>query len=353
MALAAGESEVLTGLVANSRPLETDGQRLLGLFLNTLPLRLEAASRAKAGGGSCGGSSPPSRTRCPIAATRRDACSAASARASRSSRRPSTTTTSTSTRAWPAATGIEVSQPRMFEYTNFTLMANFDLAPGGEGLVLRLNYDSAEIEAGQAESLAGYYLKALEALAAAPEAEALEADLLGAERATVLEAFNATQVAWRGEREQGARETLSSAFGRQARETPEAAAVIVDGGETLSYRELDERSNQVGRWLRAAGRGSGRRGGRAGGAFGGDDGGDLRGAEGGRGLPAPGGRVAGGAGRGRCWPTAAPRCCSWSPAWRTAWATGRAGGWPSTAEWPERGRRGRCRRWPGRGTWPT
>ncbi|MBD2776531.1 non-ribosomal peptide synthetase [Iningainema tapete] len=35
------QSDVLTGLVSNGRPEEADGERVLGLFLNTLPLRLQ------------------------------------------------------------------------------------------------------------------------------------------------------------------------------------------------------------------------------------------------------------------------------------------------------------------------
>ncbi|BAZ03055.1 amino acid adenylation domain-containing protein (plasmid) [Tolypothrix tenuis PCC 7101] len=35
-----GETEIVTGLVSNGRPTETDSDRVLGLFLNTIPLRL-------------------------------------------------------------------------------------------------------------------------------------------------------------------------------------------------------------------------------------------------------------------------------------------------------------------------
>ncbi len=253
--LAAGGGEVLTGLVSNSRPLELDGQRLLGLFLNTLPLRLKQA----------GGESWRQLARRVFAAEqaslphRRYPAGRLQRRYGREEGLFETAFNYNHFHVYQGLAGrdgIEVSQPRMFEYTNFTLMANFDLAPAGEGLVLRLNYDSAQVDAGQAESLAGYYLAALAALAATPEADAWETDLLGPERETVLETFNATAVAWPGEEsgeENPAAETLLSGFARQARRTPAAAAVIVDGGETLSYRELDERSNQLGRWLRGQG----------------------------------------------------------------------------------------------------
>ena len=41
LAVFSGEEEIVTGLVSNGRPTETDSDRLLGLFLNTLPLRLK------------------------------------------------------------------------------------------------------------------------------------------------------------------------------------------------------------------------------------------------------------------------------------------------------------------------
>ena len=40
LGLLGGTTDVLTGLVANGRPEERDGERVLGLFLNTLPFRL-------------------------------------------------------------------------------------------------------------------------------------------------------------------------------------------------------------------------------------------------------------------------------------------------------------------------
>ncbi len=39
-----GESEIVTGLVTNGRPERQDGERVIGLFLGTLPLRLRFAA---------------------------------------------------------------------------------------------------------------------------------------------------------------------------------------------------------------------------------------------------------------------------------------------------------------------
>ncbi|KAB0630716.1 hypothetical protein F7R25_37310, partial [Burkholderia stagnalis] len=41
LSLASGARDVVTGLVSNGRPAETDGAAMVGLFLNTLPFRLD------------------------------------------------------------------------------------------------------------------------------------------------------------------------------------------------------------------------------------------------------------------------------------------------------------------------
>ena len=72
------------------------------------------------------------------------------------------------------------------------------------------------------------------------------ADLLGAEREQVVEAFNATAV------EYPVGHTLQAPFEAQAERTPEAVAVAYED-RSWTYRELDERSNQLGHWLQAQG----------------------------------------------------------------------------------------------------
>src|SRR5438445_10431971 len=43
MGFLTGQQDITTGLVSNGRPQTTDGERLIGLFLNTLPFRLRNA----------------------------------------------------------------------------------------------------------------------------------------------------------------------------------------------------------------------------------------------------------------------------------------------------------------------
>ena len=69
------------------------------------------------------------------------------------------------------------------------------------------------------------------------------------ERRQLFEEWNATAVPYPREG------SVVSEFARQVLETPESVAVEY-AGESLSYRELDARSNQLAHWLRGPGRGS-------------------------------------------------------------------------------------------------
>ncbi|MDX1997183.1 MAG: amino acid adenylation domain-containing protein [Thermoanaerobaculia bacterium] len=63
-----------------------------------------------------------------------------------------------------------------------------------------------------------------------------------------LAAWNATSVDYGA-----AKETLVSLFEAQVDRTPEAAAVVMDGGSSLTYAQLDARANQLAHRLRALG----------------------------------------------------------------------------------------------------
>ena len=168
------------------------------------------------------------------------------ARGRRSSRRPSTTTTSTSTRVWPDEEGIEVSQPRMFEYTNFTLMANFDLAPGGgrTGAAAELRLGAG---GGGAGRVAGGLLPAGPRGPGrrAPRPSALEADLLGRRaEPRCWRRSTPREVSWPDEGP--GEETLLSAFERQARRDARGR-----GGDRR--RRPDAELSRVGRALQPGG----------------------------------------------------------------------------------------------------
>ncbi|HEX7240035.1 MAG TPA: AMP-binding protein, partial [Longimicrobiaceae bacterium] len=129
-------------------------------------------------------------------------------------------------------------------------VAKFDLglamADGEATLAATLDYRVALFEAATIARLAGHLEAVLEALAAEPERRLSELPLLrGAERARVLEAWNAT-----GAEAPGA--CVHELFAEQARRTPDAPAVVGEG-RTLTYGELERSANRLAHSLRRLG----------------------------------------------------------------------------------------------------
>ncbi|HET7233974.1 MAG TPA: amino acid adenylation domain-containing protein, partial [Longimicrobium sp.] len=117
---------------------------------------------------------------------------------------------------------------------------------GGE-LRGALEYSTTLFDSGTIERMLGHLRVLLEAVAAAPGLRVSELPLLDdAERSHVLGTLSAPAATF------AADETLHARFARQAALTPHRAAVTFDG-ESLSFAELDRRSNQLAYWLRARG----------------------------------------------------------------------------------------------------
>ncbi|MFD5429922.1 amino acid adenylation domain-containing protein, partial [Streptomyces sp. NPDC127084] len=138
-----------------------------------------------------------------------------------------------------------------------TGLAKFDLGftlaeqdgPAG-GLHGELDYRADLFDEGTARSLAERLVRVIGALAADPDAPAGLVDVLGeGERSTVLEEWGAGTPG-------PERLTLPELFEARVAETPDAPAVVQGPhGETLTYRELDERANRLARHLVALGAG--------------------------------------------------------------------------------------------------
>ena len=130
MSLVGNQQDVLTGLVANSRPEESDGERVVGLFLNTLPFPLRPGRRHVAG--TLPRRIPAEQSLLPH---RRYPWAHAAERGGQ----PLFETAFNYNhfhvyQGLAGLDGVEVDEPEIFEYTNFTLMANFDLDPASSEL---------------------------------------------------------------------------------------------------------------------------------------------------------------------------------------------------------------------------
>ncbi|QTI87532.1 non-ribosomal peptide synthetase [Streptomyces sp. AgN23] len=144
-----------------------------------------------------------------------------------------------------AAHGLGIRQERDVEPTNFAL--SVVVAPE-ERLSISLDYDPAAFDAPTIERLGRYLRTLLEEMAADPERRLDELPLIGeGETRGILDRFSGTVTA-------APHTVLPALFEAQAARTPDAVAVLGDGGR-LTYRELNERANRLARLLIGSGAG--------------------------------------------------------------------------------------------------
>ncbi|WP_249605195.1 non-ribosomal peptide synthetase [Chromobacterium sp. IRSSSOUMB001] len=240
LAMLTGKSGACTALVTNGRPETADAEHMVGLFLNSVPLRMEI--RRESWTRLIGRVIDAERAllphrRYPLATMLRDA-------------------------------GLRDVGEAIFNYTHFqalealadwrqqdsamdnsfALQVNF--RPDGARIVGSL---SAHRDAHDADALrryAGCYAAVLAQLAAEPDGPVRRQDLLDEDERRLL-------LDGRASARDIAPLPLCELFERQARRAPDAPA-LDSGGETLSYAELNRRANRLGRRLIAAGVGPGR-----------------------------------------------------------------------------------------------
>lgn len=125
--------------------------------------------------------------------------------------------------------------------------AHLTIAIRSDGRACRWLYDPAMLDATAIDTLRGAFASVLTAAVADPGRAVGDLPLMDeAVRRRVLHDWNATAADWR---EDACVHTL---FVEQAARTPEAPAVT-KGGVTLTYADLDARSNRLARHLRALG----------------------------------------------------------------------------------------------------
>jgi amino acid adenylation domain-containing protein len=253
LSVAGGEADVLTGLVAHGRPEVAGVERALGLFLNTLPLRLalggeswgELARRAFVAEQEL----LPHRWY-PMAELQRELGGG-----------PLFETAFNFVHFHPlervvGGGGIEVLGLEGRAETNFALLASFQQSFGR--VELALGYDAGALAPPQVAAVGAAYAAALAAMAARPEApHGAEALLTAAARHQLLHEWNP----WRGgavaarPRQEQRGETLAELFAARARQAAGAPALSCEGVE-LSYGELNRRANRLAWRLRELGVGA-------------------------------------------------------------------------------------------------
>ncbi|MFL5705776.1 MAG: non-ribosomal peptide synthetase [Ktedonobacteraceae bacterium] len=122
-----------------------------------------------------------------------------------------------------------------------------------QGLLASFEYNTDLFEAATIERMANHYRILLEGIVANADQHITDLPLLSIqERERLLLAWNDTRTDFSGDSSQLLEGRL---FEEQVERTPEAEAVIC-GQERLSYRELNQRSNQLARYLQKQGVGS-------------------------------------------------------------------------------------------------
>ncbi|HVG22475.1 MAG TPA: amino acid adenylation domain-containing protein, partial [Blastocatellia bacterium] len=244
MSFISGQPDVVTGVVTHGRPEGPDGERALGLFLNTLP------SRLKIGGGTWNDlvlevfeterEMMPFRYY-PLAQIQRDRGG-----------QPLFETVFNFTnfhifQTLQELSELEVLDAKLYAETNLTFWANFSLDLYSSKIILTLNGDAAILSKRQMEDIGGYYARTLEAMSHEPDASiALHNPMSAEERERLL-------LEWNGAKAERPREhAINQLFEAQVERTPDATAIAC-ADEQVTYGELNRRANQLARYLRSLG----------------------------------------------------------------------------------------------------
>jgi amino acid adenylation domain-containing protein len=238
------QSDVLTGLLINGRPEKVDGERILGAFLNTAPLRLRVGAGTWADlvrqAFEAENELLPFR-RYPIQELQR---------LYGAEKLFDTIFNYTHFHVLDRLRGVgslEVFEQDGSEQTYFALTAQFNVDNASSHVNLALDYRSIELGEEQVKYVAGCYSRVLAAMAAEPLARHDFLCLLSEqEQHRLLVELNDTRAFFSEDR------CVQDLFEDQAKRTPDATAVVF-GSERLSYRELNRRANQLAHYLQKLG----------------------------------------------------------------------------------------------------
>ena len=143
-----------------------------------------------------------------------------------------------------AGQDLRINRVEAKEATNYPLTL---IAAAGSKLHLRFLFDRSRFDDPWISRLEGHLARILEGLASGAEGRVVDLGLLTREEEhRLLSDWNETAAEYRREA------TLTDLFAEQVKGSPERVAVGA-GGEERTYRELDVRSSQLGRYLKGLG----------------------------------------------------------------------------------------------------
>ncbi|BAY66402.1 amino acid adenylation [Calothrix brevissima NIES-22] len=244
LSLLSGQSDVVTGLVTNGRSEVTDGERVLGLFLNSLPLRLQFP-----GGTWTDLVKNVFETEQELLPHRRYPL----AELQRVLGRQSLFETAFNFNHFHVYQNllnldyVKVLDITSFERTNFTLSAKFSQNPSASQIHLCLDYECTILGEEQIKQIGDYYARTLSAIAFQPESRYETYSLLSVEEQhQLLVEWNNTKTDY------PQNQCIHQLFEAQVQLTPDAIAVVF-ADQQLTYNELNARANQLAHHLQALG----------------------------------------------------------------------------------------------------
>lgn len=236
MGLLSGQSDVLTCVVSSGRQETLDGERVLGMFLNSVPFRLRLqggswADLVKAAFEAERESLPFRRY--PLSELQKA-----------QGGQPLSETLFYFTH-YHVFEGLrefdelEVLGHRVYEETSFALLANFGREAFTSDIYLNLWCDGGQFRDEQRRAICGNYVNVLTAMASNPFADSETSSLFSEEeRHQLLIEWNDTQI------EEGADHRVHERIENCANQLPDAVAVVC-GEEQWTYRELNRRANRL------------------------------------------------------------------------------------------------------------
>jgi amino acid adenylation domain-containing protein/non-ribosomal peptide synthase protein (TIGR01720 family) len=241
LSLLSNQTDVVTGLVSNGRLESADGDKTLGLFLNTLPFRLQLS------GGTwldlvqttfdVERELLPYR-RYPLAEIQKILGQQLLFE---------TAFNFTNFHVYQGIAGFDNTQllsSKSFAITNFALCADFGLDEFSSEIHLDLEYDSKEFSLKQIEVIGDYYARTLDAIVSEPNKRYEFTSLLSPiEEHQLLVEWNDTEVDYPQDK------CIHQLFEAQVEKTPDAVAVVFEN-QQLTYRELNAKANQLAHYLR-------------------------------------------------------------------------------------------------------
>ncbi|WP_426454529.1 amino acid adenylation domain-containing protein [Paenibacillus sp. S-38] len=244
-----GNRDVMFGSVVSGRPAEIPGvERMIGLFINTVPVRIRANS-----GDSF--SQIMRRTQESALASQPHEMFPLYEIQSLTDQKQHLLSHLVAFENYPIEQQLEqigsgrtryftVSNVETTEQTNYDF--NLIVVPGAD-MQIRFSYNALVFDRAGVERIRGHWIKAIEQLAADANlsVEALEL-VTEQERKQIMLAFNDTAADYPREA------SIQGLFEEQARRRPDRIAVVW-GNERLTYSELNERANRLARTLCAQG----------------------------------------------------------------------------------------------------